>query len=153
MIQSNWRVHKAKQILVTLKEEKSELDSKLQKLEQEAFIQTIKWEQEREHKKRMKQLKERQTMQRRAQRRKKFIEAAYDGNLQDLKFLITEFENELNAIGADGDGAEKLDEAKKKQALHGLIDCKDSNNNSALSEAAAGNLTINLLISILENYK
>ncbi len=98
----------------------------------------VRDEQEREHQKRLKQLRERAIQQKRALRRKKFIEAAYDGNLQDLEFLIAEFETELNEIGTEDDHRPKLDEAKKKQALHGLIDCRDSNNNSALSEAAAG---------------
>lgn len=114
------------------------LDKTLEKLEQEAFIQMIKFEQEREYQKRMKQLRERAILQKRAQRRKKFIEAAYDGTVQDLKYLIEEFQRELDDIGADEDGTPKLDEAKKKQALHGLYDSRDSNNNSALSEAAAG---------------
>ncbi|CAF0858054.1 unnamed protein product [Brachionus calyciflorus] len=65
-------------------------------------------------------------------RKKKFMEAAYDGNLQEMKFIIGDFEKELDGM------EEKLDSGKRKQALLNLIDCKDSNNNSALSEASAG---------------
>lgn len=126
-------------LLINLRKEKKDMEEKLEKLEQEAYISMIKREQELEHQKRMKQLKEKQLMQKRAQRRKKFIDAAYDGNLTELKNLLKEFENELNNTH-DPDLPEKnLDETEKKKALYNLIDCRDSNNNSALSEAAAGN--------------
>ncbi len=126
------------QTLANFRKEKQELEKKIEKLEQDAFIKMVRDEQEREHQKRLRQLRERAIQQKRALRRKKFIEAAYDGNLQELEFLIADFEKELNEIGTEDDDRPKLDEAKKKQALHGLIDCRDSNNNSALSEAAAG---------------
>lgn len=73
------------------------------------------------------------------------MDAAYDGNLQDMKFLINDLEKELDSI----DREEKLDSGKRKQALLSLIDCKDSNNNSALSEATAGGSaeTVRFLLS------
>ena len=53
-------------------------------------------------------------------------------------FKIFPFEVELSN-SQDPDLPERdLDEAGRKKALHGLYDCRDSNNNSALSEAAAG---------------
>jgi hypothetical protein len=63
------------------------------------------------------------------------MEAAYDGNLQELKFLINDLEKELDTAQRED---KSIDEAKKKQAIMLLIDCKDNNNNTALSEAAAG---------------
>ena len=135
-IQNRWRKYKAQKQLKSLKLEKSELDEKLRKLEQEAFIQMVKIEQEREEKKRLKQLKEKQMKQKREARKKKFLEAAFDGNLQDMKFLIGDLEKELNSINNENE--EPLDNSKKKQAILNLIDCRDMNNNSALSEAAAG---------------
>lgn len=135
-IQCQWRKYKAVQELKKLKQEKKDLDDKLHKLEQDAFIQLVKIEQEREEKKRLKKLKEKQIKQKREARRKKFLEAAFDGNLQDLKFLISDLEKELNSMNNENE--EKLDEAKKKLVILALIDCRDMNNNSALSEAAAG---------------
>ena len=44
-IQCEWRRFRAKQSLAKLKQEKLELDEKIQKLEQEAYIQMIKIEQ------------------------------------------------------------------------------------------------------------
>jgi hypothetical protein len=134
-IQCSWRMHNAKLQLKKLKEEKKNLDEKLSKLEQDAYIQMIKMEQEREEKKRLKKLKEMEMKKKRENRRKKFMEAAYDGNLQELKFLINDLEKELETAQRDD---KSIDEAKKKQAIIMLIDCKDSNNNTALSEAAAG---------------
>ena len=137
-IQCVWRRFKAKQLLAKLRQEKRELDETIQRLEQQAFLQMIKLEQEREYKKRMKQLKEKQMQQKRAARRKKFIEAAYDANLQDMKYLIADLEKEIDMLNNDDEQEVKLDAAKQKQAKHALIDCRDSNGNSALSEAAAG---------------
>ena len=130
------------QTLVTLRKEKKELDEKIDRLEQDAYIAMVRREQDLEHEKRLKQLRERQTLQRRAQRRKKFIDSAFDGNLEELKVFINEFQRELDTSSTDGDEGEKYDEATKKKALHGLIDCRDSNENSALSEAAAGKQTL-----------
>ena len=91
-IQNCFRRHRAVQLLIGLRQEKQAMEEKLARLEQEAFISMIRREQELEHKKRMKQLRERQLLQRRAQRRKRFIEAAYDGNVAELKSLVKEFE-------------------------------------------------------------
>lgn len=135
-IQTKWRKYKAQKQLKSLKQEKNELDEKLRKLEQEAFIQMVKIEQEREEKKRLKQLKEKQIKQKREARKKKFLEAAFDGNIQDIKFLISDLEKELNSMNNENE--EPLDNSKKKQTILNLIDCRDMNNNSALSEAAAG---------------
>jgi hypothetical protein len=134
-IQCAWRTFKAKAVLLFLKKEKVDLDEKLKRLEQEAYVQMIKMEQEREEKKRLKKLKEKQLKQKREQRKKKFLEAAYDGNLQDLKFLINDLEKELDELARED---KSLDNARKKQAILALYDCKDMNGNSALSEAAAG---------------
>lgn len=131
-IQCAWKKFKAVNELKKLRTEKKELDEKLAKLEQDAYIQMIKIEQEREEKKRLKKLREKELKRKNDLRKKKFMEAAYDGNLQELKFIISDFEQELNSMEV------KFDAGKKKQAILNLIDCKDSNNNSALSEAAAG---------------
>ena len=131
-IQCFWRRYRAIKERLRLKQEKKELDQKLEKLEQEAFIQMVRMEQEREEKKRMKQLKERQMKAKREARRKKFLEAAYDGNLEEMKHLIKDLEKEIDSLD------DKLDPARRKQAIHSLIECKDSNNNTALSEASSG---------------
>lgn len=132
-IQTKWRGFMAKRQLKRLKVEKAELDEKLSKLEQDAFLEAIRLEQERDEKRRLKKLKEEQERKRREQRKKKFLDAAYDGNLQEMKFLINDLEKELNEQDAG-----KIDAAKRKRILLSLIDSKDANGNSALSEAAAG---------------
>ena len=94
--------------------------------------------QEREEKKRLKKLRERQAKQKREARRKKFLEAAFDGNLQDLQFLISDLEKELASLSHSEENEEPMDSAKKRLIVLALIDCRDMNGNSALSEAAAG---------------
>ncbi|RMZ98042.1 hypothetical protein BpHYR1_024880 [Brachionus plicatilis] len=131
-IQCAWKKFKAVKELNQLRTEKKELDEKLAKLEQEAYIQMIKLEQEREEKKRLKRLHEKEMKRKNDLRKKKFMDAAYDGSLQEMKFIVSDFERELDSM------EEKFDPGKRKQAILNLIDCKDSNNNSALSEAAAG---------------
>lgn len=131
-IQCSWKKFKALKELKKLKKEKKDLDEKLAKLEQEAYIQMIKLEQEREEKKRLKKQREKEMKRKNDIRKKKFMEASYDGSLQEMKFIISDFERELDSM------EEKVDVGKRKQAILNLIDCKDSNNNSPLSEASAG---------------
>jgi hypothetical protein len=57
--------------------------------------------------------------------------------MQELNFLISDLEKELDTL-AQEDKKQELDAAKRKQAILGLLDGKDSNGNSALSEAAVG---------------
>jgi ankyrin repeat protein len=100
----------------------------------------IKAEREREDRKREKELKEKQIRQKREARKKRFMEAAYDGNMTELNFLIADLNKELDDMYVEIDSFTRkpLDEAKRKEAHVSLIDCKDKNNNSALSEAASG---------------
>lgn len=61
-----------------------------------------------------------------------FLDAAFDGELEKMKEMISEFEQLMNKndiVGQD----------ERKKAMQGLIDCRDKMNTSALSEAACGN--------------
>lgn len=142
LIQCKWRSVLAIKKLSQLKQEKNEFDEKMKKLEHEAFLQMIKYEQEKEEKRRMKKQREIEEKQKQLKRKKKFLEAAYDGNLQELKFIIKDYENELNSN-------DKLDSVQKRRQILNLIDCRDSNNNSALSEAAASGSSDVVLYLIL----
>jgi hypothetical protein len=148
-IQCEWRRHRARKQLAALKKEKKDLDEKLVKLERDAFLQVIKMEQEREEKKRMKYLKEKMLRQKREARKKKFLDAAYDGNLQELNFLISDLEKELDTLAADQPQT-ALDNGVRKQTILNLLDGKDSNDNTALSEASAGG-SIEVIKFLLKN--
>ena len=135
-IQKYWRRHGAKHIINSMKKEKEEYENKIKTLEHEAFLQMIKQEQEKEERKREKMMKEKQEKLRQEKRRKKFLEVAFDGNVEELKFIINEFTQELNSRS-------ELDASQKKSLIFKLIDSKDPNNNTALSEASAsGNVEI-----------
>jgi hypothetical protein len=129
-IQTCWRKYEAKNICKRMKNEKEEYENKIKALEQEAFVQMIKQEQEKEERKRAKLLQEKQEKIRQEKRRKKFLEVAFDGNVEELKFIIDEVNRELNTRA-------ELDSSQKKSIILKLIDTKDSNNNTALSEACA----------------
>jgi hypothetical protein len=132
LIQSQWRRLQAQKKLANLRAQKKLVDEKLLKLEEEAYLQMIKIEQEREEKKFAKRLKDEAERKERERRRKQFLEFAYDGNLAQLEFIISDLRKQLAADS-------KLDETQRARIVHTtLIECKDSNNNSALSEAAAG---------------
>ena len=133
-IQTCWRKHEAKKIVKKMTKEKEEYENKIKTLEQEAFVQMIKQEQEREERKRAKMLQEKQEKIRQEKRRKKFLEVAFDGNVEELKFIIDEVNRELNTRS-------ELDSSQKKSIILKLIDTKDSNNNTALSEASASGNT------------
>lgn len=130
IIQKYWRRYHAKKVYLKIKSEKAEYEDKMRTLEQEAFLQMVKYEQEKEEKKRLKMLKEKQEKQKDEKRRKKFLEMAYDGNLQEMKFIIDEYSRELNT-------RDNMEQAQKKALIFKLIESKDPNNNSALSEASS----------------
>jgi hypothetical protein len=102
----------------------------------------IKMEREREEKRRMKDLRAKQARQRREARKKKFMDAAYEGQLAELNFLISDLERELDneqEEGAENKKQESNSSGKRKEVeLVALCDCRDRNGNTALSEAASG---------------
>ena len=142
VIQCAWRRHGARRQLRSLRADKEALDAKLRQLEQDAYLRMVHEEREREAKQRERKAREKEAKRRRDARRKRFLEAAYDGNVQELKFLVDDLERELennnSAAAAAAAGEETMDESKKRQAVLDLYDARDMNNNSALSEAAAG---------------
>jgi hypothetical protein len=86
-IQTSYRAHLARKKRNQLKNEKIQMEKKLKDLEQEAYLQSLRIYQEAQDKKRMKQLKEKQLMQKRETRRKKFLEKAFDGDLQVIRII------------------------------------------------------------------
>lgn len=131
-IQTAWRCYRARRRLAELRSEKKKVDEHLLKLEQEAYLRMIRLEQEREEREFEKRMKQEAARRARETRRKKFLEAAYDGKLADLEYLIDDMQRELASDP-------KLDPARRRQLLvKYLLDCRDSNEYTPLSEASAG---------------
>lgn len=130
-IQTTWRGYRARKKLAYLRLEKKTVDERLVKLEQEAYLQMVRLQQEKEEREFEKRLKQEAARRARDARRKKFLEAAYDGKLTELEFLVDDARRELDADP-------RLDPPRRRKLLlQDLIDCRDPNGNTPLSEAAA----------------
>ncbi|XP_038057006.1 IQ motif and ankyrin repeat domain-containing protein 1-like isoform X2 [Patiria miniata] len=105
----------------------------------------VKREQERAEEEHRKEMEERQRRKLRQQRIKRFLEAAFDGENDEILMVLKEVENDdvKQGIGTDPMGLA----LRAKHQLE-MIDCEDANSNTPLSEAASGGHadTIKLLI-------
>ncbi|XP_064382225.1 IQ motif and ankyrin repeat domain-containing protein 1-like isoform X2 [Halichondria panicea] len=112
----------------------------MEKLQRDAYLQMVRLEQERAEVAYRHEEDERRRKREQAKRVKRMLEAAFDGDTTEIKALLSEVE----ALYMDSD------EAVVARYQHKLVECTDPNNNTPLSEAAAGGDpdTIRLLMSL-----
>lgn len=134
-IQTKYRQFKAKKDLEKKKKEKEEYEELMEKLEKEAFLHMVKMEQEEAERRQQKEDEERRRKKEEQKRIKRMLEAAFDGDLDQMKDILKEVSDldDKNGIGTDVIGR-----ALRTKHMMSMIDCKDANDNTALSEAANG---------------
>jgi len=116
--------------------EKKDYELLIENLQKEAWLDIVRREQEEENKRREKEDSERRRKAQEKKWIKTFLEAAFDGELQDLKKILKEVEENIRNI-CSNDDPETL-KRKIKRTRMKFIECEDANANSALSEASAG---------------
>ncbi|XP_003384105.1 PREDICTED: putative IQ motif and ankyrin repeat domain-containing protein [Amphimedon queenslandica] len=138
-IQTIYRGYRSRKLLLELKKKKAEFDDAIERLQKEAYLQVVKIEREKAEKERQREEEERRRKRAAAQRIKRFLEAAFDGDLDEIKGILEEVAKNCSEAG----------ESIVKRFQYKMIECSDPNDNTALSEAAAGGdpLTINFLIN------
>ncbi|XP_071807238.1 IQ motif and ankyrin repeat domain-containing protein 1-like [Asterias amurensis] len=131
--------------LVRLRKEKVEYEDLMEKLEREAFVAMVKREQEIAEQERLKDMEERRRKKLQQQRIKRFLEAAFDGENDELLVILKEVDKDDSeqGIGSDPMGLS----IRAKHQLD-MVDCADANGNTPLSEASSGGHadTLKLLI-------
>ncbi|XP_049710546.1 IQ motif and ankyrin repeat domain-containing protein 1-like [Elephas maximus indicus] len=107
----------------------------MEKLQREAFLAMVRREQEAARRRR----EEEEAAQRRRredmQRRHRLLEAAFDGNVGEIRAVLKEVEDLLTSEGV---GHDEAGQARRLQRCVEMVECEDSNHNTPLSEAAAG---------------
>ncbi|GFN81375.1 fam83h antisense RNA 1 (head to head) [Plakobranchus ocellatus] len=134
-IQTKYRQYIGKKALEKKRKEKEEYEELMEKLEREAFLHMVKMEQEEAERRQQKEDEERKRKKEEKKRIKRMLEAAFDGDIDQMKEIIKEVSelDDKNGIGNDVIGR-----AVRTKHMMSIIDCKDANENTALSEAANG---------------
>ncbi|RUS72886.1 hypothetical protein EGW08_019346 [Elysia chlorotica] len=134
-IQTKYRQFTAKKNLEKKKKEKEEYEELMEKLEKEAFLHMVKMEQEEAERRQQKEDEERRRKKEEQKRIKRMLEAAFDGDIDQMKEILKEVSDldDKNGIGNDVIGR-----SLRTKHMMSIIDCKDANDNTALSEAANG---------------
>ncbi|XP_072045427.1 IQ motif and ankyrin repeat domain-containing protein 1-like [Amphiura filiformis] len=135
VIQSYVRMFLAKCSLKRARTKKREYEEMMEQLEREAFLAIVKKEQEQAEKEREKEDAERRRMKRARERMKRMLEAAFEGDKDEILTVLKETDNEDTEIGIGHDTIGRVIRAKHQL---NMIDCEDANSNTPLSEAASG---------------
>ncbi|XP_059144991.1 IQ motif and ankyrin repeat domain-containing protein 1-like [Physella acuta] len=134
-IQTTFRKFMAKKELEKRKVEKFQYAEQMDKIEREAYLYMVKLDQEQNERKRLKEEEEKKIKLEETKRKKRMLEAAYDGDVGVMKQILKEVEDADNAAGIAQDVVGKCIRAKHQLQL---VECEDANANTALSEAANG---------------
>ncbi|XP_071117230.1 IQ motif and ankyrin repeat domain-containing protein 1-like isoform X1 [Haliotis cracherodii] len=134
-IQTSYRRFQAKIFLERKKKEKQEYDELMNKLEKEAFVKLVKMKQEEAERERQIEEEERKKKAEQRKRIKRVLEAAFDGDNDELLAIF----REVSELDDKADvGHDVIGLAIRNKHLLALVECADANDNSALSEAANG---------------
>ncbi|KAL9980920.1 hypothetical protein ACROYT_G009562 [Oculina patagonica] len=145
IIQKYIRRHLAKKELAKRKKDKQDYEELMDKIQKEAWLKLVQMEREEAEKERKKEEEERRKRKEEAKRRSRILEAAFDGDNDEILAVLDEaYEEDLKR----SDLSEPARQSLITRHQLALVDCEDANNNTPLSEAAGGGHvdTIQLLI-------
>ncbi|XP_063047333.1 IQ motif and ankyrin repeat domain-containing protein 1-like [Engraulis encrasicolus] len=115
--------------------EKKDYEELMDRLEKEAFVALVRREQEEAERERMKEEEERKRRKEEQRLRTRILEAAFDGEQEEVLAVLKEVADRDAKAGVGHDEA-----GKRLRLLNQLkmINCCDANGNTPLSEAAGG---------------
>uniref|UniRef100_A0A5F8GDG9 IQ motif and ankyrin repeat containing 1 n=1 Tax=Monodelphis domestica TaxID=13616 RepID=A0A5F8GDG9_MONDO len=115
--------------------EQEEYKAIMDQLQKEAFLAMVKREQEQARREREKEEEERRKRQEEQMRKKQMLEAAFDGDVEEMRAVLKEVGDVLTREGVGHDDRGKALRLKSHVAM---VECTDANENTPLSEAAGG---------------
>ncbi|XP_070557089.1 IQ motif and ankyrin repeat domain-containing protein 1-like [Ptychodera flava] len=118
-----------------VKKQKEDYEAEMERLEKEAFLAIVKREQEQAAREREKEEEERRRKREAIKRRKRILEAAFDGDNDEITQVLKEVDQEDTKNGVKNDSIGRTIRARHQLEM---VDCADANNNTPLSEAASG---------------
>ncbi|XP_065184286.1 IQ motif and ankyrin repeat domain-containing protein 1-like [Sycon ciliatum] len=134
----------ARRKLAGLRLKKQQYKDEMDGIEKEAWRQIMLREQKEAEEQRQREAEERRKRREEANRQKRMLEAAFDGDLEDIAKLFKEVESvatvEAKAKSKDGLTRDQMNSYVRNRQTK-LADCEDANKNTPLSEAAAGGST------------
>lgn len=135
VIQKHVRGFLAKVKLDNLKNKKAEYEELIEKLQHQAYIDMVNAEREESDRQYEREMAARKKIAAEKKRIKKFLECSFDDEVDSLKGLVKEV---LRTCDEDGIDTDEIGQIKRDERVFKLIECEDANENTALSEAAAG---------------
>ncbi|KAM6171839.1 IQ motif and ankyrin repeat domain-containing protein 1 [Erethizon dorsatum] len=147
LIQCAFRQHLARKELACRQLKRQEYLEQMEKLQREAYLASVRQEQEAARRRREKEEAAQRERLEELQRRRHLLDAAFDGDLAEIRAVLNEVEQLLTR---DGVGHDEAGRARRLQRRVAMVECEDSHGNTPLSEAAAGGqpLAIQLLVEL-----
>lgn len=134
-IQTMARGFLARKRLQTEKEKKKAYEEEMDRLEKEAFVYLVKLEQEQAEKEYLKEQEERKRRQTELKRRKRFLDAAFEGEFDEMTAVL----KEIKQLDDDsGIGTDDIGQTIRERHQLSVVECEDPNGNTPLSEASSG---------------
>ncbi|XP_031202583.1 putative IQ motif and ankyrin repeat domain-containing protein LOC642574 homolog isoform X1 [Mastomys coucha] len=150
VIQCAFRQYLARKELARRWQERREYMDEMDRLQKEAYLALVRQEQEAARRQREKEEAEERARREELQRRGRLLEAAFEGDLGEIRQVLKEVEQLMTreGVGFDEDG-----KARRLQRRVATVECEDSHGNTPLSEAAAGGqaMAIQLLAELGAN--
>ncbi|XP_036596941.1 IQ motif and ankyrin repeat domain-containing protein 1 [Trichosurus vulpecula] len=134
-IQCAYRKHLAQKERTRRIKEKEEYTALMDQLQKEAFLAMVKREQEQARREREKEEEQRRRRLEEQKRRKQMLEAAFEGDVEEMKAVLKEVGDVLSREGVGHDDRGKAVRLKSHVAM---VECTDANGNTPLSEASGG---------------
>ncbi|XP_037347257.1 IQ motif and ankyrin repeat domain-containing protein 1-like [Talpa occidentalis] len=146
-IQCAFRQLLARKELCRRRRERQEHLEQMEKQQREAFLALVRLEQAAARRRLEEQEEAERRRREEQQRRGRLLEAAFDGNLSEIRAVLQEVEE---ALTREGVGHDEAGTARRSRQRVAMVECEDRNGNTPLSEAAAGGqpLAIQLLAEL-----
>ncbi|XP_047414252.1 IQ motif and ankyrin repeat domain-containing protein 1 isoform X2 [Sciurus carolinensis] len=147
LIQRAFRQHLARQELARRRQERQDYLEQMEKLQREAYLALVRREQEAARRQRQQEEAAQRERQEELRRRGRLLDAAFEGDLGEIRAVLQEVEQLLTREGV---GHDEEGRARRLRRRVAAVECEDSHGNTPLSEAAAGGqaLAIQLLAEL-----
>ncbi|XP_051791911.1 IQ motif and ankyrin repeat domain-containing protein 1 [Erpetoichthys calabaricus] len=135
VIQCAFRQHLARKELANRRKKKQEYKEIMDRLQKEAFVEMVRREQQLAEQERRKLEEERKKKLEEEKRNKRFLDAAFEGEVGEILAILKEVAELDLKNGTLSDDTRMLQRLRNRL---NIINCADANGNTPLSEAAAG---------------
>ncbi|KAI6660584.1 IQ motif and ankyrin repeat domain-containing protein [Oopsacas minuta] len=131
-IQTFVRAFLSRRRLLLLRQRKQEYDDLMDKLQHEAYLHMVRMEREEIERQVERDGRERRRKQEITRRKKRMLDAAFEGDTDEIEHILKESKEQYISEGGANDSF------LLQRVEHLLVECTDANGNTPLSEAAAG---------------